>query len=93
MDNNKVRFVARCVDDPTKLRDMLPVGFGDAGGGVIDDELVKEGEGRRWDDHGPQWVNTEEKKDEFMSMPEGKPLWGGVMPESGGGRSRSLPYG
>ena len=32
MDNNQVRFVARCVEDPTKVRDMLPVGFGDAGG-------------------------------------------------------------
>ena len=64
---------------------MLPVGFGDAGGGVMDDELAEEGEGRRWDDHGPQWVNTEGKKDRFVStltravsiLPEGKPLWGG----------------
>ena len=32
MDNNKVWFVARFVEDPTKLGDMLPVEFGDAGG-------------------------------------------------------------
>ena len=32
MNNNQVRFVARCVEDPTKLGDILPVGFGDAGG-------------------------------------------------------------
>ena len=49
------------------------------------DELAEEGEGRRWSDHGPQWVNTEGKKDGFVStltrmvsiLPEGKPLWGG----------------
>ena len=58
-----MRFVARCVKDPTKLGDMLPVGFGDAGAGVIDDELAEEGEGRRWDDHGSQGVNTGGKKD------------------------------
>ena len=69
MDNNQVRFVARGVEDPTKLGDMLPVGFGDAGGGAINDELAEEGERRRWDDHGPQWVNTEGKKDGSVSTP------------------------
>ena len=41
--------------------------------------------GRSWDDRGPQWVNTEGKRDGFVStltqavsiLPEGKPLWGG----------------
>ena len=54
-------------------------------GGVIDDELAEEGEGRRWDDHGPQWVAREGKKDGFVLtltrmvsiLPEGEPLWGG----------------
>ena len=85
MDNNLVRFVARCVGDPAKFSDMLPVGFGDAGRGVINDELAEKGEGRRWVDHGPQRVNTEGQKDGFVStltravsiLPEGKPLWGG----------------
>ena len=75
MDNNQVRFVARCVEDPFKLVDVMPVGF---------DELAEEVEGRRWDDHGPQWVNKEGKKDGFVSiltrmvniLPGGEPLWG-----------------
>ena len=83
MDNNQVRFVAQCVEDPTKLGGMLPVGFEDVGGGVVDDELAEEGDGRRWDDHGPQWVTKEGKKDGPAStltrmvsiLPEGKPLW------------------
>ena len=29
LDNNQVRFVAQCVEDPTKLGDIMPVGFGD----------------------------------------------------------------
>ena len=54
LDNNQVRFVARQVEDPSKLGDMLPVGFGDDA--ILDGELAEEGEGRRWNDHGPQWV-------------------------------------
>ena len=83
LDNTQVRFVAQQVEDPSKLGDMLPVGFGDDA--MLDDELVEEGEGRRWNDHGPQWVATEGKKDGFVStltcmvsiLPEGKPLFGG----------------
>ena len=67
MDNNQVRLVARGVEDPSKLGDMMPVGFGDGGGGFFDDELAEEGEGRGWDDHGPQWVMKERKKDGFVS--------------------------
>ena len=33
----------------------------------IDDELAKEGEGRRWNDHGSEWVGKEGKKDGFVS--------------------------
>ena len=74
------------MEDPTKLGDLLPVGFGDVGGGVVDDELAEEGEGRKWNDHGPQWVAKEGKKDRFMStltrmvsiLLEGKPLFGGL---------------
>ena len=85
LDNNQVRFVARQVENPTKLGDLLPVGFGDIGGGVVDDELAEEREGRKWNDHGPQWVAKEGKKDGFVStltwmvsiLPEGKPLFGG----------------
>ena len=29
LDNNQVRFVGRQVEDPSKLGDMMPVGFGD----------------------------------------------------------------
>ena len=84
MDNNQVRFVARSVEGPSKLGDTMPVGFGDER--MLDDELAEEGGGRRWDDHGPQWVNKEGKKDGFMStlmravsiLPEEKPLWRGV---------------
>ena len=83
LDNNQVRFVARQVEDPSKLGNIMPVGFGDER--MLDDELAEEGDGRRWDDHGPQWVNREGKKDGFVStltrmasiLPEGKPLWGG----------------
>ena len=42
LDNNQVRFVARQVEDPSKIGDMLLVGFGDIGGGIIDDELAEE---------------------------------------------------
>ena len=52
MDNNRVRLVARCVEGPSKLGDMMAVGFGDEG--MSEDELAEEGEGRRWNDHGPQ---------------------------------------
>ena len=91
LDNNQVRFVARQVEDPSNLGDIMPVGFGDER--MLDDELAEEGDDRRWDDHGPQWVAKEGKKDGFVStltrmvsiLPEGKPLWGGAMPESGGG--------
>ena len=37
--NNQVRFMARCVEDPSRLGDIMPVGFEDEGGGAIDDEL------------------------------------------------------
>ena len=75
--------MARQVEDPSKLGDIMPVGFGDEG--MLDDELAQEGEGRRWDDHDPEWVAKEGKKDGFVStltrmvsiLPEGKPLWGG----------------
>ena len=30
--------------------------------GVVDGELAKEGEGRRWNDHGPEWVGKEGKR-------------------------------
>ena len=71
------------MEDPSKLGDMMPVGFGNEG--MLDDELAEEGEGRRWNDYGPQWVAKEGKKDEFVSsltrmvsiLLEGKPLWGG----------------
>ena len=84
MDNNQVRLVARCVEDPSRLGDMMPVGFGDSR--MMDDELAEEGDGRRWNDHGPQWVNKEGKNDGFVStltravsiLPEEKPLWGGT---------------
>ena len=44
LDNSQVRFVARQVEDPTKLGDMLPVGFGD--NNMLDDELAEEGDSR-----------------------------------------------
>ena len=83
MDNKQARFVARCVEDPSKLGDIMPVGFGDDN--MLDDELAEEEDGRAWNDHGPQWVGKEGKKDRFVStltsavsiLPEGKPLWGG----------------
>ena len=71
MDNNQVRLVARSVEDPSKLGDMMPVGFGDAGGGsLVEEEKVEGG-----------MVNTEGKKDGFVStltrmvsiLPERKP--------------------
>ena len=83
LDNNQARFIVRQVEDPSKLGDILLVGFGD--NDLLDEELAEEGEGRRWDDHGPQWVAREGKKDGFVStltrmasiLPEGKPLFGG----------------
>ena len=84
LDNNQVRFVARQVEDPSKLGDMLPVGFG--GDAMLDDELAEEGDGRTWNNHGPQWVAKEGKKDGFVStltrmvsiLLEGKPLFRGL---------------
>ena len=86
LDNNQVRSVARCVEDSSKLDDIMPVGFGDTR--MINDEMAETGEGRRWDDHGPRWDKTEGRKDGFVStltravsiLPEGKPLWGGTCP-------------
>ena len=60
--------MAKCVEDPSRLGDIMPVGFEDEGGGAIDDELVEEGAGRRWNDHGPCWVGKEGKKDGFVSI-------------------------
>lgn len=45
MDNNQVRFVARCVEGPSKLGDIMLVGFGDET--QMDDELTEERDGRR----------------------------------------------
>ena len=85
MDNCNARFLARCVEDPSKMADIMPWGFGDER--MRDDELAEKGEGRRWNDHGPEWVNKEGKEDGYVSTlteavsvlpePEGKPLWGG----------------
>ena len=83
MHNNQVRFMARSVEDPSKLGDIMPVGFGDDN--MLDDELAEKEDGRAWNDHGPQWVGKEGKKDGLVStftravriLPEGKPLWGG----------------
>ena len=33
LDNLQPRLIARCVEDPSKLGDILPVGFGDGRGG------------------------------------------------------------
>ena len=71
------------VQNETEFGDILPVGFGD--NAMLDDELAEEGDGRAWNDHGPQWVAKEGKKDGFVStltrmvsiLPEGKPLFGG----------------
>ena len=54
VENCQARFMARCVEDPSSLGDILAMGFGDVGGGIVDDELAEEGEGRRWNDHGPR---------------------------------------
>ena len=67
MDNSQARFIARCIEDPSKLRDIMLREFGDEGGGGIDDELAEEEEGRRWNDHGPRWVGMEGKRDGFAS--------------------------
>ena len=57
--------MARCVEDPSKLGDIMPVGFGDDG--TMDDELAEEGGRRRWNDHGLEWVGKERKKHTFLS--------------------------
>ena len=52
---------------------------------VVDDELAEEGDGRRWDDHRPQWVAKAGRlrlyswsASSLVSiLAEGKPLWGG----------------
>ena len=82
MDNCQTRFVAQCVEDSSKLADIMPWGFGDER--MQDDERAEEGEGRRWNDHGPEWVNKEGKENGYVStltravsvLPEGEPLWG-----------------
>ena len=35
LDSCQARFMARCVEDPSKLEDILPVGFGDEGHDVL----------------------------------------------------------
>ena len=62
LDNCQAPFVARCVED-SELGNIMPVGFGD--NRMIDDEMTEEG--RVWNDHGPQWVGREGKKDGFVS--------------------------
>ena len=82
------------VKDPSKLGDIMPVGFGNET--VLDDEITEDGEGRNYNNHGPQWVGKEGKKDGFVStlarmtsvLPEGKPLCG-----YRGGRSRTIGLG
>ena len=59
--------MARCIKYLLKLGDIMPRGFGDEGGGVIDDELAEEEDGRQWNDYGPKWVGMEGKRDGFMS--------------------------
>ena len=49
LDNCQARFMARCVEDPCKLGNIMPVGFGDKN--AIDGGLAREGKGRRWEDH------------------------------------------
>ena len=73
--------MARCVENPSELGDIMPVGFGSRD--IIDDKLTEEGEGRGWDDHRPEWAGKEEKRDGFAStlrmvsvLPEGNPLGG-----------------
>ena len=81
LDNNQVQFIARCIEDPSKLGDILPVGFGEEE--RRDDELTEED--GRVGQHGPHWVGREGKKDGFTStltrmasiLPEGKPSYGG----------------
>ena len=84
--DNQIRFVARQVEDPPKLGGLMPVNCEDER--MLDDELAEEGDGRRWDDHAPQWVSREEKKEGFVStltqmvsiLPVGR-----MVPEGGGG--------
>ena len=44
LDNLQIRVVARSVEDQSKLGDILLVGFGDVGGGEVDDDLAELGE-------------------------------------------------
>ena len=81
LNNGRTRFVARCVEDPTKLGDIMPVGFGDEM--QIDDELAEEGEGRRW------LGKVRILSDADDIHPAGEASLGGSMPEGrdrGGGR-------
>ena len=83
MDNNLVRFVARSVEDPSKLGDIRPGGFRDER--MLDGELAEEGGGRWWDFTAHSRSTRRAKKMGFVStltravslLPEGKPLWGG----------------
>ena len=76
------RFMARCIEDLSKLGNITPVVFSDDT--MLDDEMIEEGEGRGWNNHSPQWVGKEGKKDGLVStltritsiLPDGKPLWG-----------------
>ena len=70
----QVRFVVQYVEIPSKLGNILPVGFGKD----VDDKLAE--------DHGAEWVGKEGKKDGFVSilthmvsiLLEGRPpLYGG----------------
>ena len=79
LDNNQVWFMARQVEDPSKISAMLPVWFGD--NAIQDDELAEKGEGRIWDNYRLQCIiNT---KHRFMVnlthvvsiLLEGKPLF------------------
>ena len=53
------------MEDASKLGDMLPVGFGEDA--MLDNELTEKRDRRTWNDHGPQWVAKEGKKDGFVS--------------------------
>lgn len=61
MDNSQVQFMAWCVEDPSKMGDIMPAGFGDSS---ILDECKKDG-----------FISTLTRA--IGLLPEGRPLWGG----------------
>lgn len=90
-NNCHARFVPGCVEETTKVGDIMPVRLGDEG--LMDGGLAEEGEGRSWNDHGAEklerarngvgWERGEKGRIRVHTNTHGQHLAGGENPIGG----------